>query len=178
MIHLLNFPELRQIFNYDCGACASQCILEYYGIDIREDEIMKRLKTDPEKGSPWKRIIRLFESFGLKTQHGQFEIDFLIKSINEQHPVLIALQAYRDDKNIDWKDDFNDGHYVTAIGYNKKHIIFEDPSSVNRAYLPFDELNERWHDIDPSTNKVLEHFGIMTFGLEPKFHNKFLVKLE
>lgn len=76
------------------------------------------------------------------------------------------------------KKNFNDGHYVTAIGYTKKHIIFEDPSSVNRTYLLFEELNERWHDIDPATNQVLEHFGIMTYGLEPKFHNRFLSKME
>ena len=91
---------------------------------------------------------------------------------------MIVLQAYRDNKNAKWAEDFKDGHYVTAIGYHDKHIVFEDRSSVNRTYLPIEELDERWHDIDPDTNKVLEHFGIMTYGLEPKFQNKFICRME
>jgi len=38
---ILDFPELRQTFNYDCGAKALQSVLAYYGIDIREEEIIK-----------------------------------------------------------------------------------------------------------------------------------------
>ena len=128
MIHILNFPELRQTYNYDCGATATQCILGYYGIEIREDIIMKRLKTDPEEGSSWKRIIRLMHSHGLKTEHGTFTIEKLIKHIDDHQPVLLALQAYPDDiSKVNWKSDFDDGHYVTAIGYNQNSIIFEDP---------------------------------------------------
>lgn len=178
MIHILNFPELRQVYNYDCGAIATQCILGYYGIELREDEIMKRLKTDPEEGSSWKRIMRMFNSYGLKAQHGAFTTEKLIEKINEHIPVLVVLQAYPDDiTKVDWKKDYDDGHYVTAIGYNSTSIIFEDPSSIYRTYLPFDELDLRWHDIDPYTNEKLEHFGIAVSGKNPQFHNKYLVKL-
>ena len=179
MIHILNFPELRQVFNYDCGACATQGILGYFGYDVREDNIMKHLKTDPEEGSGWKKIINLLHSYGLRTEHGKIDIAYLIESINNLQPVLIVLQAYPDDiGKVDWAKDYNDGHYVTAIGYTKKTIIFEDPSSINRTYLTYDELDKRWHDIDPQTNTKIEHFGIRVFGKEPVYHNNFLEKLK
>jgi hypothetical protein len=38
---LLNFPDLRQIFNFDCGVTALQQVLIYYGIEKREVDVKK-----------------------------------------------------------------------------------------------------------------------------------------
>lgn len=40
--NMLNFPELRQTYGYDCGAKATEAVLAYFGMDIREDLIMKK----------------------------------------------------------------------------------------------------------------------------------------
>ena len=83
----------------------------------------------------------------------------LIEEINNDNPVILSIQAWGD------KDDYTnvkkDGHYVTAIGYNPKGFIVEDPSiSVRRGFISYDELDERWHDVGPD-GKEYDHFGIV-----------------
>ena len=40
---MINLPIARQTFDFDCGVKALQVVMAYYGIDIREDELMKEL---------------------------------------------------------------------------------------------------------------------------------------
>lgn len=52
------------------------------------------------------------------------------------------------EKKVDWTKDSVDGHYVVAIGYDRRNIYFEDPYKFVRTYLSFEELEIRWHSID------------------------------
>jgi hypothetical protein len=58
---------------------------------------------------------------------------------------MLVLQAYRTSSH-QYENLQNDGHYVVAIGNEKRRIIFEDPSAYVRTWLADAELNERWHD--------------------------------
>ena len=79
--------------------------------------------------------------------------DDLRAAIDKEHPVMLTLQAYRDgDVAIPYSERWEDGHYVVAIGYDDKRIIFEDPASFHRTFLSDGELVERWHDYDGGTN--------------------------
>lgn len=57
-IKLLNFPNQRQGEKHLCGAVTVQLILEYYGIDYREQELADILKSDPKNGTDIKNIIK------------------------------------------------------------------------------------------------------------------------
>ena len=35
----------RQTYDFDCGAKALQTVMAYYGVDVREDELMETLGT-------------------------------------------------------------------------------------------------------------------------------------
>jgi len=146
-MEIIDFPELRQIYNYDCGACAVSCVLAYCGLDIREEWIAKLAETTPD-GTSMAGIVKVFNYFGLPTYVGEKRnIKQLCHAIDCGFPTIIALQAYRS-VNVDWKDDWEDGHYVVAIGYNNSRIYFEDPSSYKRTWLSHEELMDRWHDIE------------------------------
>lgn len=164
----ITLPQLRQVYNYDCGANALQAILVYYGIEIREDRIIKSAGT-VKNGTPIQGIIRTAEKYGLKTEAREMNITDIKKHIDRKIPVILVLQAWAKKKKIDWEKDWLDGHYVVAIGYTKDKIIFEDPSSFERTYLKYDELEKRWHDIDLNGKKYF-HYGIAIFGKSPKFH--------
>ena len=84
----------------------------------------------------------------------------VIQFIKKQKPVILVLQAWTYMRRVDWKHDWIDGHYVVAIGFDEKNISFEDPSSFVRTFLSFEELDERWHDVD-AHNKKLDHIGII-----------------
>jgi len=58
---MLDFPRLRQVHKYDCGAIVTQAIFEYYGIDVREDRIIKMEKTK-KRGTPIGKIIKTLKS--------------------------------------------------------------------------------------------------------------------
>lgn len=75
----------------------------------------------------------------------------------------MLLQSWSGVKNKNYKKDWDDGHYVVAIGYDKNHLYFEDPYSVLRTYLSIKEVNERWHDDTVKMGK-LKNIGIAVYG--------------
>ncbi|MCK9438997.1 MAG: cysteine peptidase family C39 domain-containing protein [Patescibacteria group bacterium] len=171
---ILEFPELRQTYNYDCGASALQSTLIYYGIEIREDSVMKMAKTTKE-GTEIKNIIKVAKKYGLKADSRQMTIKDLKKFIDKKAPIIIPLQAWTNNKNIKWEDAWEDGHYVVLIGYDDKKFIFEDPSAFIRTYLTYKEFSKRWHDLDIDGKKYINH-GIAIFGKKPKFKSKEIIK--
>ena len=50
----------------------------------------------------------------------------LRRGIDAGHPTLITLQAYRT-SNRPYRELWDDGHWVAAIGYDRHRIYFEDP---------------------------------------------------
>jgi len=160
---IIKFPELRQSFDYDCGAKATEAVLAYYGIDAQEDKIIEVAGTN-KNGTPLKGIVNAAEFYGLSANIEKMTIDALKMYLDHDVPVIILLQAWAQKKDVDWENDWMDGHYVVAIGYDDNHVYFEDPYSVLRTFLAFDELLKRWHDIDSSENKKYVDLGIIIHG--------------
>lgn len=173
---LISLPQLRQTYEFDCGSKAIQSVLAYYGIEIREDKIMKIAKTN-KNGTPPRGIKRVISKYGLQGKSGKMTIETLKKYIDLKIPVLVLLQAWSGQDRIIWKKNWLDGHWVVAIGYTKEKIIFEDPWSIYKTYLKYDELLERWHDKDSSGKKYL-NFGIAVFGKRPVFKRDRLIHMD
>ena len=151
---LLSFPELRQIFTFDCGACAGCCVLAYYGVDVREEWFMKFAGTTKKNGTYVAGMVKAIEYFGLTTTHGEnMTIPQIRAGIDHGYPAILSIQAYHE-LMVPYADDWDDGHFVVAIGYNKNHIYFEDPASYTRTWLSNKELEERWHDTDEKNKKI------------------------
>ena len=167
---ILKMPRLRQTFNYDCGAITIQSVLAYYGIEIREDSIMKMARTK-KSGTKIKNIIEVAEKHGLKCISKEMTINEVKEFIKKGIPVILALQAWTEDKKVNWEKKWKDGHYVVAIGYKKDTILFNDPSSFNITYLKYDELEKRWHDMDVNGKKYY-NYGIAIYGKKPKYKKK------
>lgn len=180
---MLEFPELRQVYNYDCGASAFQQVLVYYGIEKREDELIKQLQTTKteyiEHGTKLYKMKSVAEYYGLETEvKNGVSIEEVVQMINKKIPVILLIQAWRDfSDDVDWKNDFNDGHYVVAIGYNDNCIIFEDPSSFTRTYLSKEELKERWHDLGDDEKTHVHHTAVIIYGT-PKFKPNEIVHMD
>lgn len=167
---ILNFPLLRQTYEYDCGAKSLHSVLIYYNIDVSESEVMEITKTNPN-GTPVRGIVNAARHFGLKAHEEIMDIPDLKKYIRNKIPVIVLLQAWSKDKVTDWRNHWADGHYIVAIGYDRKKIYFADPYSILRTYLTYNELKERWHDIDSSTNKKYYNLGIPIFGNGQRYRN-------
>jgi len=180
----LDFPDLRQEFNYDCGVTCFQQVLIYYGIEKREDELIKLLSTEKtsiiEHGTKLSKMIEVAKYYGLEAEIlRNSSIKKIKELLDEKIPSILLLQAWRDYSvdNLDWEKDYHDGHYVVAVGYNDTRIFFEDPSSVVRTYLTYEELEKRWHDVDDNNKTKNHHVAVVIRG-EKKYKGDDIVHMD
>ena len=144
---IIPYPETRQVFNYDCGASALVSVLVFAGLEEREDRIAVLAGTT-KAGTSTGGILRVLRYYGLPYRSRQrMRADDLRQAIDDGHPTLVTLQAYRE-SNRPYRELWNDGHWVVAIGYDRHRIYYEDPSAFHRTWLADEELRQRWHDMD------------------------------
>ncbi len=171
-VNILDFPiQDRQGTRYTCGADCVQKVMKYYGNDYREMDLARILKSDPEQGTYVKNIVKFFHQQRLKAVVKQkMTISELIWQINRNIPVIIMLQAWGRTENFEknYRNDWNDGHFVVVIGYTSDSILIADPVLFNVGYIPKSELKGRWHDTDEGNTKTFQ-LGISVYGKKPKF---------
>lgn len=172
---VLNFPMIRQTFNYDCGIAALMGVLTYYGIEEKGDKLIKLLGPKKTKifnnGILINSIKDIAEYFGLKCEIIRgMTVKQLKSNLDKKIPVIVLLQAWMDYRQgKTWKEDYEDGHYVVAIGYDSSRFIFGDPSTLDRTYLSTKELEDRWHAIGDNGKPDKRSVGIVITGTEPVF---------
>lgn len=161
-------PLVRQTDDYTCGVAALQSVLHYYGHTIRADRLAAALKADPEQGTHYRRMATYAESHGLDvTIYTEMEIEALRKLLDRGVPVIVALQAWGDRGPDDYTDEWDDGHYVVAVGYDKERFYFMDPSTLgNYTYIPTGEFLTRWHDCYEEAGEIIRvaRLGIALHG--------------
>jgi ABC-type bacteriocin/lantibiotic exporter with double-glycine peptidase domain len=168
--NLIRVPLIRQDTGYTCGVSSLQSIFAYYGQDYRADKLAEALKTTPSDGTDYKDIIRvaLINGYHVQKVTGM-TIDHLKACIDARTPVLLAIQAWPE-KPVNWSQDWDDGHYVVAIGYDEVNFYFMDPSTVgNYTYIRTDKFLSRWHDKDQRGQKLIQ-FGIVIDGKKPEYN--------
>ena len=173
---IIDIPLISQAFSYDCGAAAIKAVLGYYGENIKEEKIINGIKTDSRIGTEAADMVSYLKELGYDAELKHMKLDEVKQNLDKKIPVIITLQAHADEKNTDYSKTWKEGHYVVAIGYDDKKIYFQDPSLMNRAYLTFDELNERWHDIEQDKKEY--NLAIAVKGKKPDFDKKEIVHME
>ncbi|MFC1743919.1 C39 family peptidase [Candidatus Riflebacteria bacterium] len=171
-IKMLPLPDVRQAWDYSCGASALQSILVYFGkCWDREDQICKLVKVDPEWGTEPIDIQKGAVEYGLKaTIKENLSLADLEKYYKKGIPVIVAYQAWKDEENKKpWAEDWIDGHYSIVIGIDENNVYLEDPSLIGElGYIPREEFLRRWHDIDRQNRKLI-HLGIIIESSKPPF---------
>jgi uncharacterized protein len=87
-------------------------------------------------------------------------------------PVIVDIQAWREDRDTAWPDRWDDGHYVVVIGMDERNVYFEDPSlEGQQGRIPRKEFVDRWRDYEgetPETGRKYIRSGILISGKEPR----------
>lgn len=166
---LIRIPQIAQSDGYTCGVAAVQSILLYYGKELKYAEIEKGLRPNPKTGTDHDSIINFIRSQNLSvTLHSWMSIQQLKNLIDQDIPVIVCLQAWKENRKTDWAEDWKDGHYAVAIGYDINNIYFMDPSILGQyGFIPIREFVERWHDVDKKER--LFYSGIVVIG-ESKYN--------
>lgn len=175
--NLIKVPMLRQSTDFTCGVSALQSVFAYFGDEYREDQLAKELKAVPKTGTHYQEMMRLAKAKGYSVKVVKsMTIPELKKLIDRGKPVICLIQAWAE-KAIDYSNDWEDGHYVLAIGHDDGNIFFMDPSTLcNYTYIPTDEFVKRWHDTDGKEKLV--HFGLIIEKSKPKYNPTTIIKLE
>jgi predicted double-glycine peptidase len=163
----IDLPDVRQPDNFSCGAGVFMSIASYNNVGPLDlEEIKEALGTNSESGTYYRRIVDYANRLGLNAsvQIGMTRRQ-LIKLIDQRIPVILSMQAYALDpvvyKDPDHQDD---GHYIAAIGYDKRdNFYFMDPSiTARRGYLPWRELDKRWQENEGwEVKEFYRHLGII-----------------
>ncbi len=148
----VHLPKVRQQRSYSCGAAVFSSVCRHFGIQCREESLIEELKSGPRKGTLPKTIIEVAKKYGLQVrQHVKMSVDHLKAYLDEQIPIICAVQAYGNPD--EYQSERYHGHYVVAIGYDKdNNIYFEDPLSPGVSFLPKKDFVSRWHDNDFNGN--------------------------
>jgi predicted double-glycine peptidase len=177
---ILDFPTTRQSFDYSCGPGAVQAVMAYYGKDFRESQLIDLLQTDKDEGTLIRDIVKIFNSEGFSTDVKEnMTTSDLFGYIDKNIPVIVLIQAWGSETDFmnNYKNCWNDGHFVVAIGYTNKEVFFSDPALFNTGYIPIPEFLDRWHDYDEGDNKT-NHLGIAVYGQEVKFVQKEVIRIK
>lgn len=174
----IRVPMTRQSRDYTCGTAALQSVLAYYGEEFREDELEKKLKSNSKDGTAYLEMARfaLDRSFQVDIVK-EMKLERLKADIESGLPVICLIQAWSDRSSVDYKHDWDDGHYVVAIGFDTNNIYFMDPSTLgNYTYIPISEFLSRWHDTDGKER--LQNFGMVISKDPPAFKPDAIKKIE
>lgn len=141
-------PDTTQDEDSTCGASSLLSICLYFGVGpVEEREVVKAMGMDLRYGSNPEHIVKAARQYQLRFHEEQpMSIRRLLRLVGERKPVLVMLQAWGGRPS--YKDDWEDGHWVVAIGWDKNGIYFEDPVIAEaRGYLTFEQMEDRWHDV-------------------------------
>ena len=146
----IEFPRVRQPGPGTCGHACLCMVLQYYGIETAISSIQDEATEKENKdGLAPEVIARIAKEYGTKAEvRKEVSIEDVMDLIDDDVPVIVELQAWPRDDKENFKNDTEDGHYVVAIGYTETHMLFADPSDYFRTFIPLDEIDDRWHDVD------------------------------
>lgn len=165
---LLYIPDVLQFSDYDCGDMCVQAILAYYGTDINEVKLLKKLKTRKSDGTDSEHMVEFFEKQKFKVESRSMDIDDLKSFIKNKIPVIVLAQAWKKSKTRYQKTKAY-GHYMIVIGYDDNKLYFEDPAIFGKGYIPINEFIKRWHALD---KKEVKRLGIAVSGKKPYNYKK------
>jgi len=177
-------PDVRQSTDYSCGASALQAVLAYWGIDNREETLIKELNSSSVTGTTPGSILEVASSRGLNAfVSDNLTIDDLRSYTQKGIPVIINAQAWNGDYDSDgtwvikvpdnWEDTWENSHYMVVIGVDTINVYLEDPTLLGtRGVIPIMEFISRWHDYEGGTTLsdpriIHSHMGIIIKGNEP-----------
>ncbi len=158
----IDLPNVVQLSDHTCGPAALLAICAYYGVGPDdEDAIAADMKATADGTDPY-QIVDAAQRYGLRVkEYRVMSNKRLRRCLDKRRPVVLMLQAWGDPPPASYEADWDDGHWVVAIGYDDDGVYCEDPSlPAARGFVTWDELRKRWHDVEGPANDHTERYGV------------------
>jgi len=157
--NLIPIPLYRQQAGYSCGPSSALSLLRYWRwymfSSITEQQLYRPMKcttsgTDP---GPIAQYFNTINISAIYLKGNDVSLSLLQTQIDRRRPCIVDIQAWTDDKIVNWTADWDDGHFNVLVGYDRENLFFMDPSTDDTyAFIPKTEFLDRWHDVDGDDN--------------------------
>jgi predicted double-glycine peptidase len=160
----LPVPLVRQATDYSCGPAALASVLAYWRVfDGREEELYAPLGTTVKDGTEPYALEQLARTrFHLAAEYRTgVALEELRSAVGRGETVILDLQAWPD-QEVEWSDDWVDGHYVVLVAMDEDTLWVMDPSEGGYVSIDADEFVERWHDVETraGVDRRLQHMAV------------------
>jgi ABC-type bacteriocin/lantibiotic exporter with double-glycine peptidase domain len=131
-----NVPFIKQKGNF-CGPAAMASVMRFYGQNIDQEEIAKRVYTPELRGALISDMENFAREMGYKAETRNGDLNTLISIINEGTPPIVLVDLGK------WFVSFP--HYYVVYGYNKSKKRFLLHTGFKGAQeMGFSELDREW----------------------------------
>jgi uncharacterized protein len=166
-------PLMRQSTFYTCGVASLQSCLYYWQVfDSTEEQLAIQCGTTEENGTPPENLVTVAKFYNLTAvMKENSTLKDLEIAINKGYTVILDVQAWDGEENVDWVNEWEDGHYVVLVGLDSDYVFLMDPSTGGTyAYVPRNEFVDRWHDyeiLSDGSRREYVHTAIYIHGDNP-----------
>ena len=131
---IIEVPFVKQHSQF-CGPAALSSVFRYYGLEISQEEIGKKVYTPKLKGALISDLENFARSKGFKTISGQGNINKIKSFIDQGIPVIVLVDLGF------WI--ISKPHYLVVVGYNKKGFTAHTGYEKNKL-IPYEEFEKIW----------------------------------
>jgi len=139
---MLSITPFKQSDSSRCGPACIRMVLDYYKIDVTEDEIANHCGWTYEEGCDDVGIKKAIEHYGLGCSiRNECDLDDIRYWVDHHIPVI-----------VDWfangLDDFDmpNGHSSVVVGIDQERIHLVDPWLGQKISIPLAEFERVWFD--------------------------------
>jgi len=174
--NLIPVPLYLQKTSYSCGPSSALSLLRYWEwktyAHVPEKDLYARMNCSADEGTDPGPIANFFNVYAnipaTYVNGSNITLSMLEKAIDDKKPPMVDLQAWSDGP-VNWKTDWDDGHYNVLVGYDETNFFFMDPSTDHTyAFIPKDEFFIRWHDVEGTDNHKVYHMVIFIEGTQTR----------
>lgn len=166
----IDLPNTSQLRGYTCGPSALMSVLAFHGVGPEHERELAIAMGIDRTGADPRHVVRALRRYGLAFEEFRpMATTQLTACLDRSRPVMITLQAWGGRANAGYAKRRDSGHWIVAIGHDSEGVYFEDPYLYRtRGFLTFDELAERWHDVEGTRRRPLDRYGIAIWRDAPR----------
>lgn len=178
---LTTVPDTRQSIPDSGGAASLQAVLNYWGTDVQEDELLALIGTTPQGNVIPESLADAARNFNYSAEiRENLTLADLEASLAVKIPVIVAAQAYAGNDSIPYTQEWEKEHYMVVIGIDAENVYLEDPAILgSRGFIPRLEFLTRWHNApeyspDNPESVKYQHLGIFINDTIPASYPPFV----
>ncbi len=129
-----NVPFYPQT-SYQCGPSSLAAVLNYWGVEVRPDEIAEEIYSASARGTLDIDMVLYAERKGLLATQYKGNIQDLRENVDSRHPIIVL---------VDYGFSFvQKNHFMVVIGYNE-HGLFVYSGKDKEKFIVGKDFQESW----------------------------------